>query len=198
MIGKKTLIVLAALLLAGCSSSQSSKSYYQLPSTAGVISQKSAISPEKQVQLISVNVADYLNGLGVVYQTSDVQYVMATNNLWAGSLQHQLQQTLIENLNTALPDWLITSQPITNGNKVLTVNVNGFHGRYDGQAIVRGEWTLTDGNRILTQPFDIQLPQAEDGYDSLIRTLAQAWKQQNDDMAQTIRSTQPVIVNYSY
>ncbi|MDP8727798.1 ABC-type transport auxiliary lipoprotein family protein, partial [Serratia marcescens] len=35
----------------------------------------------------------------VVYQTNDVQYVIAQNNLWASPLDQQLQQTLVTNLS---------------------------------------------------------------------------------------------------
>lgn len=189
MIIRKSLVILTVLWLAACSSSQSGKSYYQLPSMTTGTNQKGMVSPDRQLQLTGVNVADYLNGLGIVYQTNDVKYVMASNNLWAGSLQQQLQQALIENLNAGLPGWLITGQHIQGNQKTLSVNVTGFHGRYDGAVIVRGDWILSDGGRILIKPFGIQLMQQGDGYDSLVRTLAKAWKQQNDEMAEVIVNT---------
>ena len=189
MIIRKSLIILTVFWLAACSSSQSGKSYYQLPSTATEINPKGMISPDKQLQLTGVNVADYLNGLGIVYQTNDVKYVMASNNLWAGSLQQQLQQALIENVNASLPGWLITGQHIQGSQKTLSVNVTGFHGRYDGTVIVRGDWMLSNGDKILIKPFDIQLMQQGDGYDNLVRTLAKAWEQQNDEMARIIANT---------
>ncbi len=49
-----------------------------------------------------VSVPDYLAGNGVVYQTSDVQYVIANNNLWASPLDQQLRNTLVANLSARL------------------------------------------------------------------------------------------------
>jgi len=42
-----------------------------------------------------------------------VQYVIAQNNLWASSLDQQLQQTLVNNLSSALPGWVVSSQPMS-------------------------------------------------------------------------------------
>jgi uncharacterized lipoprotein YmbA len=183
---RKLVILIAAFAMTACSSAPSSKSYYQLPTAAGVMTQKSNIPAERQIQLTGVNVADYLNGLGIVYQTSDVQFVMANNNLWAGSLQQQLQQSLMDNLNADLPGWIVTNHSTGDGEKTLSVNVAAFHGRYDGTVVVRGDWILTDRTNTLTRSFDILLSQTDDGYDSLVRALAKAWRQQNEQMAQTI------------
>jgi uncharacterized protein len=66
-----------------------------------------------ELWLEHVFVADYLMQNGVVYQTNDVQYVIAQNNLWASPLDQQLQQTLVTNLSSALPGWVISSQPMS-------------------------------------------------------------------------------------
>lgn len=59
-----------------------------------------------------VTVPDYLAGNGVVYQTSDVKYVIANNNLWASPLDQQLRNTTVANLSTQLPGWVVASQPL--------------------------------------------------------------------------------------
>ena len=76
-----------------------------------------------------VSIPDYLAGNGVVYQTTDVQYVIANNNLWASPLDQQLRTTLGANLSQQLP-------------------------------------------------FNIVLRQEQDGYDAMVKTLAQAWSQE--------------------
>lgn len=40
----------------------------------------------------------------------------------------------------------------------------------------RGVWLLTHDGRVIRQPFNLTLPQEKDGYDALVRTLAQGWK----------------------
>lgn len=54
-----------------------------------------------------VSVPDYLAGNGVVYQTTDVQYVIASQNLWASPLDQQLRNTLVTNLSATLPGWVV-------------------------------------------------------------------------------------------
>nr|WP_113866514.1 membrane integrity-associated transporter subunit PqiC [Brenneria salicis]NMN91428.1 hypothetical protein [Brenneria salicis ATCC 15712 = DSM 30166]RBP62732.1 hypothetical protein DES54_11569 [Brenneria salicis ATCC 15712 = DSM 30166]RLM30683.1 hypothetical protein BHG07_09640 [Brenneria salicis ATCC 15712 = DSM 30166] len=172
------------LLLSACSSS-SQKSYYQLPvvpqaSTAGVTT-----AHPRQLWLEHVSVADYLGNVGLVYQTSDVQYVIASDNLWASPLDQQLRQLLVTDLESRLPGWLVTTQPQGREQSVLNVTVTAFHGRYDGNVVIRGEWILNQSGQVIKRPFDIILPQTEDGYDALVKTLAQGWRQVAQSIAQS-------------
>lgn len=78
-------MTIAALWLAGCSSGEINKNYYQLP----VVQAVHKVPPARSNRLLwveQVAVPDYLAGNGVVYQTSDVKYVIANNNLWASLL----------------------------------------------------------------------------------------------------------------
>ncbi|SUG61665.1 lipoprotein [Salmonella enterica subsp. arizonae] len=78
---KKWLVVIMAFWLASCSSGRENKSYYQLPiAQSGV--QSTTSQGNRLLWVEQVSVPDYLAGNGVVYQTSDVQYVIANNNLW--------------------------------------------------------------------------------------------------------------------
>ena len=180
---KPILFAGAILLMAGCSSSGVTKSHYQLPSMVTTNGAKTAIASEQQIQLVGVTVADYLNGNGIVYQTNDVQFVMANQNLWGSSLQQQLSNALSENLNAQLPNWLIANRMMIEGNKTLQVNVTGFHGRYDGKVVVKGEWALSANGKLFTRTFDLLLDQKEDGYDGLVRELAEGWLQVSRDIA---------------
>ncbi len=78
----------------------------------------------------------------MVYQTSDVKYVIANNNLWASPLDQQLRNTTVANLSTQLPGWVVASQPLGSAQDTLNVTVTEFNGRYDGKVIVSGEWLL--------------------------------------------------------
>ncbi|WP_337264033.1 MULTISPECIES: membrane integrity-associated transporter subunit PqiC [unclassified Serratia (in: enterobacteria)] len=172
----KWIPVALALLLSACSGTPS-KTYYQLPAL-GATTQVSEAPASRQLWLEHVSVADFLAQSGVVYQTNDVQYVIAQNNLWASPLDQQLQQTLVSNLSGALPGWVVSSQPMSSDQDVLNVTISGFHGRYDGKAIIRGEWVLNHQGQLIKRPFNLELKQEEDGYDALIRTLAQGWQQE--------------------
>jgi uncharacterized lipoprotein YmbA len=172
----KWLPVALALLLCACSSPPK-KTYYQLPAL-GTPAQVNSVASTRQLWLEHVFVADYLIQTGVVYQTNGVQYAIAQNNLWASPLDQQLQQTLVTNLSSALPGWVVSSQPMSSDQDVLNVTISGFHGRFDGKAIIRGEWVLNRQGRLIKRPFSLELKQGEDGYDALVRTLAQGWQQE--------------------
>jgi uncharacterized lipoprotein YmbA len=182
---KKWLPVALACLLSACSSSSDNKTYYQLPlPQAGV--QSTASQGSHLLWVEQVSIPDYLAGNGVVYQTSDVQYVIANNNLWASPLDQQLRTTLVANLSNQLPGWVVASQPLGSDQDTLNVNVSGFHGRYDGKVIVSGEWLLNHQGQLIKRPFHIEVKQQQDGYDEMVKTLAQAWSQEASAIAQSM------------
>ncbi|MBK0095185.1 membrane integrity-associated transporter subunit PqiC [Erwinia sp. S63] len=185
---KKGLIIGAMLLLAGCSSTIEN-TYYQLPAGSNVARVDSASSGNQpMIWVEQVSVPDYMAGNGLVYQTSDVKYVIAANNLWASPLDQQLQQTLITNLSKALPGRIVASAPLGESHDTLTVSVTGFQGRYDGQVVVSGEWLLQHQGRLIKHGFNLTLPQNEDGYDALVRTLAIGWQQTAQQIAKSVIS----------
>ncbi len=183
---RKGAVLCAALLLSACSSTIDN-TYYQLPSTPAVMQVRTGGEAQPPVLWVEqVAVPDYLSGNGLVYQTSDVKYVIAANNLWASPLDQQLQQTLVANLSKALPRWLISTAPLGEKHDMLNVTVTGFQGRYDGRAVVSGEWVLQHNGRVVKQGFYMTLPQNEDGYDALVRTLAIGWQQTAQQIAKTV------------
>ncbi len=120
-----------------------------------------------------VTVPDYLAGNGVVYQTSDVKYVIANNNLWASPLDQQLRNTTVANLSTQLPGWVVASQPLGSAQDTLNVTVTEFNGRYDGKVIVSGEWLLNHQGQLIKRPFRLEGVQTQDGYDEMVKVLVQ-------------------------
>lgn len=183
---RKWLPVLIAALLSACSSSDEGKTYYQLP--AGQQSLSPSSSQGKQLLWVEqVAIPDYLAGNGVVYQTTDVQFNIANSNLWASPLDQQLRNTLVANLSSQLPGWVVSSTPLGSEQQVLNVNVTAFHGRYDGRVIVSGEWLLNNQGERVKRPFHIELKQQQDGYDAMVKTLGQAWQQEAQMMAAEIK-----------
>ena len=175
---KKWLLIAGAVALTACSSGSDNKSYYQLPLATQAAGQTTAAQGNRLLWVEQVSVPDALAGNGVVYQTSDVQYVIATNNLWASPLDQQLRNTLVANLSSQLPGWVVASQPLGSDQDTLNVNVTGFHGRFDGKVVISGEWLLNHQGQLIKRPFNIELKQQQDGYDAMVKTMAQAWTQE--------------------
>ena len=189
----KWIPVVLALCLAACSS-EGKKTYYQLPvisssqPSLSVSASRASANATPRLWISQVTVADFLGSAGLVYQTNDVQYVMAANNLWASPLDQQLRQSLQSYLGSRLPGWVVSEQQGPDASQQqLTVNVTGFHGRYDGRAVVSGTWTLSQNGQLRQHRFNIELKQDQDGYDALVRTLAKGWEQEASSIAAEIR-----------
>lgn len=184
---KKWLLLSAVLVLSACQSQ--GKKYYQLPTVHNdnsVAMTAPQSNHSRQLFVEYVDVSDVLSSPGIVYQTNDVQFVTAGNNLWASSLQQQLRQALVSNLNATMPGWMVSSHSMGHDQDVLNVTVTGFHGRYDGKVVISGQWVLKRNGVVTQRSFNRVLPQAGDGYDALVKTLAQGWQKEASDIARQI------------
>lgn len=188
---KKYIIGIFVLMLTACSS-QTNKTYYQLPDVyqGSVPEQVSATQPAKkpQIWVQPIRLSNMLVNAGIVYQTTDINYTVANQHLWINPLDQQLQQNLISGLTKALPGTVVANQPVEDNLAKLTVTVNYFQGRYDGQVIISGDWIYTENNKVINQPFSLVLTQTEDGYPALVRTLGQGWEQVVSDIAKAIQA----------
>ncbi len=187
----KYIIGIFVLMLTACSS-QTNKTYYQLPDVyqGGVSEQVSVTQSAKkpQIWVQPIRLSNMLVNAGIVYQTTDINYTVANQHLWINPLDQQLQQNLISGLTKALPSTVVANQPVEDNLAKLTVTVNYFQGRYDGQVIISGDWIYTENNKVINQPFSLVLTQTEDGYPALVRTLGQGWEQVVSDIAKAIQA----------
>lgn len=187
----KYIIGIFVLMLTACSS-QTNKTYYQLPDVyqGSVPEQVSVTQSAKkpQIWVQPIRLSNMLVNAGIVYQTTDINYTVANQHLWINPLDQQLQQNLISGLTKALPGTVVANQPVEDNLAKLTVTVNYFQGRYDGQVIISGDWIYIENNKVINQPFSLVLTQTEDGYPALVRTLGQGWEQVVSDIAKAIQA----------
>nr|WP_321241415.1 ABC-type transport auxiliary lipoprotein family protein [uncultured Tolumonas sp.] len=173
--------------LSACSSSSSTPQYYAiaLPDV-----QNSSQPPSQQpvVAVSDVELADYLNSIGIVYQQDDVQLTTATQHRWAEALDKQLTRALLQNLRTQLPDWQWQNGQTSMQNIAqLQIKVRGFHGKADGHAVISGEWTLMKGTQQYSGQFQQQYPLTADGYPALVRELRTGWQQTTSQLAMQLK-----------
>ncbi|MCM2129293.1 PqiC family protein [Larsenimonas rhizosphaerae] len=187
IVGTSTLA--ASLLLAGCAGSSSTQFHrYTLPDES--LSANVSTSSQEQLQPVAVplvRLADYLSGDGIVMQTSDIEVQQAQGHLWAGNLARQLTRQLRRQLASGLGSAKVLDRP-SGGSDTLSVQLDQFQGRHDGQAVVGGSYELRDGgdNIILKQDFHVTKPLQNDGYPALVRALAAGWQQVAGQMTQAI------------
>lgn len=184
----------AVLLLTGCSS-PSTPQYYTIAlpdSHVGPATQANALPV---VQVSDVNLADYLDTMGIVYQTNDVEVITANQHRWAESLSKQLTTSLLQTLHQQLPQyqWNNNQQGSFQQHDVpqLQLRVTGFHGTSDGHAIIQGDWTLWRNQQQYSGHFQHIYPLAQSGYDTLVRQLRTGW---NETIATVAMQIQPLLV----
>lgn len=183
---KKYFYLILTILLTGCSTT-ADITHYRLTSHSHDSFLKAGTN-EQQLWVEQISLPDYLDSDGIVFQSSEVRYTIARNNLWATSLRQQLQQTLIANLNATLPGTLISATSQGPEQDKLTINITGFHGRYDGRGIISGDWVLEHRGKFISRSFMLTPTQHNDGYDGLVKVLSAGWLHETNDIARVIQS----------
>ncbi|MCX8648934.1 membrane integrity-associated transporter subunit PqiC [Gilliamella sp. B2776] len=177
----------AFMLLVGCSTNIPNKSYFQLATSLPIQTPKTLKSTDRFLMIDSVDVVSFLNKSGIVLQTEDIKYVTATNNLWVSTLSQQLEERLVQDLSLLLPDYLVSSTSLTTPTLTVKLFIDGFHGSYNGDAIIKGRWIVTDNkNHIETKPFERHVPLAKNGYDALVKALSKGWQEEEQDFVYSI------------
>ncbi|MWN89261.1 hypothetical protein GQ597_00815 [Gilliamella sp. Pra-s65] len=190
-IHRKLFIVVFIPLLAilvGCSTSTPSKSYFQLTSNLPPLVSQKIKTTNRFIWIESVDVASFLSKPGIVLQTDNIKYETATQHLWASTLSQQLQERLSQDLTVLLPNYLVSSQSITAPTLTVKLFIDGFHGSYTGDAVIKGRWVITDcKNNIETKPFERYVPLESNGYSALVKALSKGWQDEELDFAGSIK-----------
>jgi len=134
----------------------------------------------------SINLPDALANTGIAFQTSEVEYRLTEQNLWASPLDQQLQLTLINNLSNLMPNWLVTNSSLKGDNDSLAITVTAFQGRWDGHALVKGYWVYQHQDEAVRRSFEQIVPLNDNGYPALVKALSQAWYQEAEQLASQI------------
>ncbi|RKR07271.1 hypothetical protein C7446_0080 [Kushneria sinocarnis] len=190
---RRRLLPLTVLLLAlgGCAGQSTEFHRYTLPEADSDGAVTAGDTATRQVvQLSPVTLAAYLDGSGIVFQTSDIEVQQAQAHLWAEDIGTQLTRTLRDALAGQLPQSRVRigDDPQPEQARV-QVTLSQFQGRHDGMAVLAGRYTLQDarGRLIEQQPFRIERPLPEDGYPALVRTLGAGWQAVAERIAGELR-----------
>ncbi|MFC3913034.1 membrane integrity-associated transporter subunit PqiC [Pseudaeromonas sharmana] len=189
--------LLVALLLANLTACATSEApaYYALllPQTEAPARQ---VTQGPRLIVDRVTLPEYLNDLGIAFQLDDVQIVTANQARWAESLDKQLTRSLIQGLSQHLQQVQVLEGPdMVSEAWHLSLEVSGFQGRYDGQAIVAGRWLLKRGDQTFSEAFQHKVALSDEGYPALVRALRQGWQQEVVSLAGQLQTAivQPVV-----
>lgn len=180
------LALLLSLLLSACASNVTPPTRYVLPN----VNQPNAPeSPKAELSIDTVRLAHYLDVEGIVMQLDDIEMREAREHQWAEGLNRQLARNLRDDLAVLLKEVQVV-QSSTGSDDALTLrlDVDEFHGRYDGYAVASGQWQLRDAqNKLLhLDRFQERAALENDGYPALVRALSKSWKNVADDIASTL------------
>ncbi|MFI8620283.1 MAG: ABC-type transport auxiliary lipoprotein family protein [Marinomonas sp.] len=184
------MVICLSWLLAGCASTALPSSEYLLMDNTP----KMVISDPKtqvNIQLMPIQVADYLAGSEIVLLSKQGEVHRSQQNLWAEPLSSQLNRLTMQGLIQRLPaaNWYKGHNTRVSNLLKLSIEVDAFYGGLDGQVYVSGRWTLFSetGQIIRSHGFMVKETLSENGYSALVQTLASTWFQKViDPMAKSI------------
>lgn len=173
--------LLLLLALISCASAPPVSQHYLLPSPARGNGNSAVTEGERPRVLVlqELRLASYLDDVGIVLQLDDITLHPAQNHRWAEPLAQQLHRGLRQRLERQLPEATVLDGRGPADSLRLRIDVERFHGRYDGQAVAGGRWQLwaADGSLLRQEPFAATVMLANDGYPALVRALGAAWDQ---------------------
>lgn len=178
MAGKRKIlsVVMSLTLLSACASQPVEITHYTLPVDAAPASRSHA---QPVFLTLSIDSSDLLAGPGIVYQTSELELDTAYSHRWADSLWTQLRQSLQATLLASYPGYRFIGEPVEEYGYSVRVVLDRFQGRYDGYAVISGQWLIrtADGRYLAGRPFQVTKALSADGYPALVRSLATGWQE---------------------
>jgi len=177
-------LVIVSLLfaLSGCTSTQSSLSYYLLHSAVSSTQpegafKSSADSPEKSIPLLITNITlpDYLKHRGLVYQVSDTNLHISTTHLWAEPFEEGLRKTLRAQLTYDNLE-VLTKRDYQGESAVeLSIHISDFVSTFNGNVVLKGHFIVsTQQPEKGRYPFFIETQLEEDGFSASVIAMRKA------------------------
>ena len=167
---------IAMLFLTGCFSGRTPDSkFFMMEQVKGneVISEK-----KLSIQVEQILIPDLIYKPQIVLKDADSFEVNVSEfNRWAEPLPDALRQTLIDDLQSCLPNAYIAPVQYTNSllsQYVLSIEVNHFIGTFDGKALLDVWWSVQDSTgRLLFKEKTKLEREMQDSYSDYILTQSQ-------------------------
>ncbi|BFM48944.1 ABC-type transport auxiliary lipoprotein family protein [Marinomonas sp. THO17] len=169
--------VMMSLLTACASQTPPSYEYLLIDQMDQAVEAKQ--TPKVQVQMMPVEVANYLGGNEIVLVTNTGSVHRSQSHLWAEPLAPQLTRLTQQRLEDALPQvsWFARQRLPSYAIAQLNIEVDRFYADLQGKVQITGRWQFisAQGQIIRTQVFDVSDALRADGYGPLTQTLAKNW-----------------------
>ncbi|AUZ05180.1 hypothetical protein ADP71_16280 [Vitreoscilla sp. C1] len=165
--------VCLALAVGACASAPTTQ-YYRLSDTAYRLP-----ATQKSNVVLRVVVAEPLKGQNLLYQTDAHTLHFAKQHLWAEPLDIAIRNQLANALNQQnRPVRFVPPSLQNNDTPELTVYIEQFHGRFDGQTQIEGYSVFKhQGKTTAGSNFSVLTAQQGDGYAAMIDSLSTGLQQ---------------------
>ncbi|MDG2048222.1 MAG: ABC-type transport auxiliary lipoprotein family protein [Halioglobus sp.] len=162
----KVVILLLIALLSGCASQAIEPSYYLLRSNQDLPSSK--LSPSVEFALGTIEIAPYLNQLGLMIDIADNQVRPAVNHLWAEPIYDGIRTLLTTDIAAANGEQLMPARLSTDAT-VVNIRIDKLDGTLDGTAQILAYWWLVRGGEIVNlNRFSTSRALTASGYSALV------------------------------
>lgn len=162
----KVASLLLVVLLSGCASQAVEPSYYLLRSNQDLPS--SQLNPSVDFALGTIQIAPYLNQLGLVIEIADSQIRPAVNHLWAEPIYDGVRTLLTTDISHANGQELMPAKHSKNAT-VVNIRIDKLDGTLDGKAkIVAYWWLVRNGEVVDLHRFSKSRSLKADGYRAMV------------------------------
>lgn len=198
---KALFLILAGLIISGCSSAiQTATQYYQFEQPIND-SSRNVQNTKAQLRVHTVTLRGALNNRGIAMKVDNNQVHAANYHLWGESPDVMLTTTAQQTLFNAMSNWMvIKGLPVITDQQQqifyeIEYELHHFNGDLQGNADISGLWRLyythpESGRRLISiHNFSNVMPIDDDGYNSLVATLEKMWLEINSNVANTIEKT---------
>lgn len=178
---KRIALLLTAFVLAACSTPEL---YYRLSADGPLPARSSGLS----LGVGPIELPDYIDRAELVFQSSETRFEVPYEQRWAGSLRDTTTRAVGVNLARRLGTANLHVYPWPPGtalSRQVRINVNQFHARSGGDAILEATWTIEDGlNNVLSRGSGaFREPVAKNGYEGIVAAQSRLLSQLSEKIA---------------
>ena len=193
------LILLAAVFLAGCSSSPPPVQFYTLNSLSEEMPQANTPDPDQNIAIGigPVQIPQILDRPQIVTRTGPNKIKVDEFHRWAGPLRDGFTRILAENISLLLATDRVAVYPWDvdfNPQYRVAVNIRYFEGQLGENVLLDVVWRVSDLNsqevRVVKTSV-IKEPLSAGGYDALVAAKSQAIARLSREIAREIQNLQP-------
>jgi uncharacterized lipoprotein YmbA len=179
------------VLLAACGSSPKTE-FFELNADVSSSVQAANLSQGPAVGVWQVELPDLLDRSEIVTRDNQFKITMADFSWWAGNLGQNMSLLIVTQLSQHLQSNRVVASPWPSYRKndyQVIVHVQRFDGALGGEVVLRGLWSLLDGDgtkELTRQIFEFKTNTADSTYQEMVTAMSRLTVQLTEQLADEI------------